>query len=176
MITRTDLLGGDFPAGVILHNGGDDGGDAGAGVAAPDEIVAGGFDVELVFAGGDGGQDEGLGVVDVLVGGGRGEAGLDCLVDAEDEKDEEKGGEELEEGGLFVAPRQDEVLPQQGRILLRDQGYAAIQLHGRDERRPFFCLFPMPRTAGGGGESMEGEAFHFGLRRGRRLLEGAIYK
>lgn len=104
MTRCADLIGGDLSAGVALHDSRDDAGDTGAVVAAPEEVVAGGFDEELVLARGDWGVDEGFGVVDVDVGRGGGEAGLNGLVHPEHKEDEEEGGEELEGGGLLVAP------------------------------------------------------------------------
>lgn len=121
---------GDGAAGVVVPDGGHDRGGFGAGVAAPDEVEAGGADVELVLAGRDGGVHQGHRVGHGLVGGGAGEAGVDGLLDAEDEEDEEEGGEELEEGRPLVPPRQQQVLREQRPVLLQQQRRPALQRHG----------------------------------------------
>lgn len=128
-----DLIAGNRSAGVVPHNGGDDGGDAGAVVAAPEEVVAGGVDEVLVLAGRDGRIDEGLGVMDILVSSSIGKARPDGLFDAEDEEDEEEGGEELERRRLLVPPCQDRVLLQQRRVVLRHQRKPALKLHSKSK-------------------------------------------
>lgn len=133
--TQTHLTRGNGPAGVIIPYAVHDTRDPAAGVAAPEEVEAGGLDVELVFAGRDGRGHQGHGVEHALVGGGVVEAGVDGLLDAEDEEDEEEGGEELEEGSPLVPPREQQVLPEQGPVLLEQQPESALQLHGR-RRRP----------------------------------------
>ena len=55
-------------------------------MAAPDEVVAGEFDEELVLAGSDGGRRFHGRVSDALVGGGGRGLCLDGLVDCEDEE------------------------------------------------------------------------------------------
>lgn len=124
-----NLVGGDRPPGVVAHDGGDDGGDAGAGVAAPGEVEAGDLREELVLAGGDRGGHDRLGVVHVLVGGGGGEARSHGAVDAEDEEDEEERGEQLQERRSLVPPCEDRVLPEQRQVLLRHEPSPRLELH-----------------------------------------------
>lgn len=132
------LVCGDRAAGVIGPDGVDEARDAGASAAAPEEVVAGRLDEELVLAGWDGRRDERLGIGHVLVGGGVGEAGADGAVDAEDEEDEDEGGEQLQRGRAPVAPRERHVLPEQRAVLLPGERRAAEELHRRGRGLFFF--------------------------------------
>jgi hypothetical protein len=122
-------------AGVVPPYGVDEPPDAGAAAAAPEEVVAGGLDEELVLAGRDGRRDERLRVRHVAVGGGVGEPGADGAVDAEDEEDEDERGEELQRRRAPVAPGERHVLAQQGAVLLPRQRGAAEELHRGRQRR-----------------------------------------
>lgn len=129
--TAVHLLGGNPPAGVVLPDGVDESADAGAAAAAPEEVVAGGLDEELVLAWRDGRRDERLRVRHVAVGGGVGEPGADGAVDAEDEEDEDERGEELQRRRPPVPPGERHVLAEQGPVLLPGERPAAEELHGR---------------------------------------------
>lgn len=124
-----NLVGRYWPPGVVPHDSGYNPSDPGAGVSAPDEVEAGLLNEELVLAGRNRRGDVRLGIVDVLVGGVRREPGPDRAIDAEDEKDEEERGEELEERRSLVPPRQDCVLLKQRPVLLRHETSSAQQLH-----------------------------------------------
>jgi len=124
-----DLFGRYGPAGVVVPDGVDEAPDAVAPAVAPEEVVAGGLDEELVLAGRDRRRDERLRVRHVAVGGGAGEPGADGAVDAEDEEDEDERGEELQRGGAAVAPGERGVLAEQRAVLLPRQRAAAQELH-----------------------------------------------
>jgi len=124
-----DLFGRYGSSGVVLPDGVDDAPDAVAPAVAPEEVVAGGLDEELVLAGWDGRRDERLRVRHVAVGGGAGEPGADGAVDAEDEEDEDERGEELERRRAAVAPGERGVLAEQRAVLLPRQRAAAPELH-----------------------------------------------
>lgn len=70
VLKRLHLGGRDGSAGVVVHDAGDDGLEGGALITAPNEVVAGEFDEELVFAGSYGRRGVGGRVGDGLVGGG----------------------------------------------------------------------------------------------------------
>lgn len=87
------LGGRDGSARVVVHDAGNDDPKLGALVAAPDEVVAGEIDEELVLAGGDGERRLHGRFCDALVGGrGRGLC-LHGFVDCEDEENEHERGE-----------------------------------------------------------------------------------
>lgn len=125
-----NLVCGDGPAGVVVPDGVDKSLDAGAPAVAPEEVIAGGLNEELVLAGRNRRRDECLGVEDVAVGGGVGEAGADGAIDAEDEEDEDERGEELQRRRAAVAPGERGVLAEQRAVLLPRQRTAAQELHG----------------------------------------------
>ena len=124
-----DLVGGDGPAGVVPPDGVYESPDAGAAAVAPEEVVAGGLDEELVLAGRDRRRDERGRVRHVAVGGGAGEPGADGAVDAEDEEDEDERGEELQRRRPAVAPGERGVLAEQRAVLLPRERAAAQELH-----------------------------------------------
>ena len=124
-----DLVGGDGPAGVVPPDGVYESPDAGAAAVAPEEVVAGGLDEELVLAGRDRRRDERGRVRHVAVGGGAGEPGAHGAVDAEDEEDEDERGEELQRRRPAVAPGERGVLAEQRAVLLPRERAAAQELH-----------------------------------------------
>lgn len=100
------LGGRDGSAGVVVHDAGDDGLEGGALITAPNEVVAGEFDEELVFAGSYGRRGVGGRVGDGLVGGGGWCLRLNGLVDCEYEENEYERGDQLQKGGSLVPPWQ----------------------------------------------------------------------
>lgn len=110
LLTTTYLTGRNGPAGVVGHDGTDNTPNPSAVIAAPGKIEAGKPNVELVLARRDRRIDLRLGIRDALVTGGRRILGVDRLLYAEDEEDEEEGREQLEECRPLAPPRKQQVL------------------------------------------------------------------
>lgn len=99
-----DLRRRNWPSRVVVHDAINDGLKLGVLVTAPNEVVTGKFDEELVLTGRDGRRGLKGRVSDALVFGGGGGLSLDCLVDGENEEDEKEWGEELEKCGPLAPP------------------------------------------------------------------------
>lgn len=117
------------PARIIRHNPTDNTTNPRAPISAPHEIETRLFNRVLALARRNRRRNQRLGVPDAPEVGGFLAACLEARLDEEDEGDEEEGGEELDKGGSFAPPRDQEVLPQQRLVLLEQQRKAALQSH-----------------------------------------------
>ena len=86
---------------------------------------------------------------DGLESSGGGVPSLNCLINGEDEKNEEERGEELKKGSSLVAPWEQDILLQKRCKLLQEQGNSALQIHALLS----FCLTLFEKRENGGSKS-----------------------